>query len=291
MKEEKILKVLCLADGIASGREVFKRLGIKVIYHAVEIEEWKRKIADDNHAGIVRPFNDILLMAEQDEMEFYDFVIAGPTCTSLSSQGKREDWDGASQIFFDCLEILEKCKVANPNLFFMFENVSSMKNVIREEISSHLNATAFLGNSALVSGQERKRYYWFNWSQPIIEDKGIMGNDCLDEDGLHMFSFSKSNRNKKDEAPIVEGRFKANDKAGTLVTGKGCRGQSTMNQVITKKMKIRDLTVSECARLMGLHDYKFDCSDMKAYEAIGDGWSIGMVTEIFKACPLIQEGK
>lgn len=286
MSEEKVYEVISLADGIASGYEAFKRLGIKVNYHAVEIGEVQRAIADLNHPDIKRPFNDILEMAQEEEMPFYDYFLAGPTCTSLSSQGKREDWEGDSVIFFDCLEIYEKCKKTNPNIKFMFENVASMKNVIRDEISEHLGVPYFLGLSALVSGQDRKRYYWFNWEQPIIEDKNIMANDCLDEDGLHLFSFSKSNRNRIGEPPIVEGRFKSNAKSGTLTTGKGCRGQSTFNQVITKNMKVRDLSINECARLMGLDNYQFNCTVGQAYEVIGNGWSIGMICEILKASPI-----
>lgn len=286
----KTIKVLSLADGIASGLYALDHFpNIRVEYHAVEIGEIQRKIANDNHQDIIRPFNDIIEMAGEPILPYYDILLAGPTCTSLSSQGPRTDWSGESKIFFDCLTILNKCKDTNPDLYFMFENVHSMKNTIRDEISNHLGVNHFLGHSALVSGQDRKRYYWFNWSAPEIKDQNIMANDCLDEDGLHLFSFSKSNRNNPGEPAIVEGRFKSNGKAGTLVTGKGFRGQSTMNKVITKKMEIRDLTISEGAKLMGLYDYQFNCTEAEANRVIGNGWSIGMVKEILAVCPLINE--
>lgn len=276
------IKVLSLCDGIGSGFEAFKLLGIDVEYHAIENEAWKREIADYNHPGIIRPYDDVLDMVRINFVEHYDYVLAGPTCTSLSSQGPRTDWNGESKIFFSCLDILNMAKSTNPNVKFMFENVHSMKNIIRDEISQHLGVDCFLGLSALTSAQDRKRYYWFNWNPPKLEDQKIMANDLLDEDGVLLIAFSKSNRNKVGEEAIVEGRIKTNGKSATLVTGVGCRGQSTFNNVITKKMTFRNLTVNECAKLQGLNSYRWHCSDAKAYKAIGDGWSISMVKAILK---------
>lgn len=279
----KVFKVLSLCDGVASGKEVFKRLGIEVEYHAIEINPYKIKIADANHEGIVRPSNDVIEFAKRKSFEKYDFVLCGFTCTSLSSQGNREDWDGDSKIFFDCLQIVKKIKKINPNVLFFFENVASMKNVIRDEISKHLGASHFLGEGGFVSPQDRNRYYWFNWNPPVIEDTGLQAKDYLDEDGLYLVAFSKSNRNKKGEPAIVEGRIKLNGKAATLVTGPGCRGQSTMNQVFTKKMTVRNLTPKECIRLQGLDNYEWPCTDSEVFDAIGEGWCLPMIEVLLKS--------
>lgn len=275
----KKLKVLSLCDGIASGYEAFRLLNVDVEYHSIEKEEWKRKIADENHEGIVRPCHDVY---ELKSIGYYDYIIAGPTCKSLSSQGSRTDWNGESKIFFTCVDILRMGLIINPDLKFFFENVHSMKNICRDRITLELGVSPFLGLSALVGGQDRKRYYWFNWNTPTIVDRGIMANDLLDEDGLVLIAFSKSNRNEKDEESIVEGRIKTNGKSATLVTDEGCRGQSTMNLVLTKKMKSRNLTSKECARLQGLENYIFNCSDANIFKAVGDGWSIPMIVEIFR---------
>jgi DNA (cytosine-5)-methyltransferase 3A len=278
------LKVLSLCDGISCGLEALKRLGLEVEYHAVEISKNKRFISDLNHPGIIRPYNDVLEMAEAEISEHYDLFLAGPTCTSLSSQGPRTEWEGESKIFFDCLKILNKCREINPDIKFLFENVASMRNVVRDEISQHLGVSYFEGRSELVSAQDRVRYYWFNWPHPIIEDRGIESKSVLDSDGLHLLAFSKSNRNKKGETPIVEGRIKAKAKSNTLTTGPGCNGQSTMNKVITKNMSIRNLSVAECSRLQGVGNYSFDfVSDATAYEALGDGWQVDTVVEILRS--------
>ena len=278
------LKVLSLCDGISMGLQAFKNLGVEIDYYAVEINSKKRLLSDLNHSGIKRPFHDVLEMEKSGFSDYFDFLIAGPTCTSFSSQGKREEWEGDSKILINCVEILERLRKVNPEIKFLFENVASMRNSVRDEISKILGVSFWEGRSELVSAQDRVRYYWFNWAPPVLEDKGIVANSVLDSDGLHMISFSKSNRNKKGEAPIVEGRVKAKPKSNTLTTGLGCNGQSTMNKVITKNMKIRDLTVSECSRLQGVGNYSFDfVSSSEAYEALGDGWQVDTVIEIFRS--------
>lgn len=284
-----MIRVLALCDGISMGLEALKRLGIEVEYHAVEINPVKRSIADLNHEGIIRPCHDVLeleaaIKKGEYELDFYDLILAGPTCTSLSSQGKREEWDGESKIFYNCVEIVEQARKINPNLKFFFENVASMRNVCRDEISKVLGVTHYLGESKYYSAQDRKRYYWYNFDKPKeIVDFGIEANSILDEDGLVLIAFSKSNRNEVGQPPIVEGRLKTIPKANTITTGRGGAGQSTKNWVITKKMTIRDLSVMECARLQGADNYCFDfVSDAEAYEALGDGWNIPTVVELLK---------
>lgn len=278
------LKVLSLCDGISMGLEALKRLGYEVEYHAIEICPNKRFISDTNHPGIIRPCNDVLELAAKGVTEYYDILIAGPTCTSLSSQGKREDWNGESKIFFDCVKILEAARSVNPEIKFFFENVYSMKNVCRDDISRVLGVDAYLGESRYYSAQDRKRYYWYNFDKPTeIVDAGITANSILDEDGLVLVAFSKSNRNEPGEPPIVEGRVKVIPKANTITTGAGGRGQSTWNAVFTKKMTVRNLSVQECARLQGAENYIFDfVSDALAYSSLGDGWNIPTVVELFK---------
>lgn len=281
----KKLKVLSLCDGISVGLEALKRLvgEENIEYHAVEIAENKRAISDLNHSGILRPCHDVYEMATWKKMEYYDLFLAGPTCTSFSSQGKREEWDGESKILIDCVEILKKCRETNPDIKFMFENVASMRNVVRDDISKLIGVPFFLGASELVSAQDRNRYYWFNWEPPVLEDRGIEANSILDPDGLLLMAFSKSNRNKPGEPAIVEGRIKKKPKSNTLTTGVGCNGQSTMNKVICKNMSIRNLSVPECARLQGIGNYSFDfSSNSEAYEALGDGWQCDTVVEILK---------
>lgn len=281
-----MLKVLSLCDGKASGLEALKQLGIDCEYWAVEICDKKRAVADARHPDIFRGFNDVYELSKEPTMDYFDLFLAGPTCTSLSSQGKREEWDGESKIFFACADILNKCRERNPDIKFFFENVASMTNKCREDISQVLGVSHWLGESKYVSAQDRKRYYWFNWQAPDLSllGPGPTFDSILDEDGLCGIAFSKSNRNKPGEAKKVEGRIKTIPKANTLTTGRGGAGQSTKNFVITKDMKVRGLSVAECARLQGAQGYDFSAwSEDLAYKCLGDSWNIPTIVEILRA--------
>jgi len=157
--------VLSLCDGISTGHHVLNFLEVNHDYMAVEICETKKKISNHNSSGITRPVDDIykLLKWLKDNLEIakkIDLVLCGFTCTSLSSQGKRELFDGASKIFFECVKILDFLKSINPKLKFFFENVASMPTVCRDKISELLGVEPFLLNAGLISAQARNRYYW-----------------------------------------------------------------------------------------------------------------------------------
>lgn len=285
------MKVLSLCDGIGTGHYILRKLNIDHIYNAVEIESWKTAIASENNPNHTLLESDVVFLSEnKDKFKMdYDLVLCGFTCSSLTSQGSRKDWEGDSKIFWNCVDILNHIKSINPNVKFLFENVSSMKNKPRDEISKALGVDYFKLDAGIVSEQARVRYYWFNWKKPDIEKlkieylkKSDDEKSFLDDDAVSFFAFTKSNRNKIGMDPIVQGRFREDGKAATLVTGNGCRGQSTMNQVITKKMRIRNLSLAECKRLQGIDDYIFSCSDSKAFKAIGEGWSVQAVSVILR---------
>ena len=66
--------------------------------------------------------------------------------------------------------------------FFLYENNQSMSSAIKEQISNELRTSPIPIDSALVSAQMRKRYYWLNGIAPIPEDRGIVLRDILEND-------------------------------------------------------------------------------------------------------------
>lgn len=274
-----------MADGIGTGAHVLHKSGATFDYMAVEKCSTKRAIADKNAPfDYMRPVDDIndLLQYLKDNPEVtkrIGGILCGFTCTSLSSQGKREEWNGESKIFFECVKVVNYVKSIVPDVKIFFENVASMRTSCKNRISKELGIDCYTLNAGLVSGQARKRHYWFNWDKKgEVLDNGILANDLLDDDALFLVAFSKSHRGNG----IVEGRQRTDGKASTLVTGKGCNGQSTKNMVITKKMKTRDLSINEIKRLQGLDFFDFSgFSNSQIEEAIGDGWQFNAVMEIF----------
>lgn len=103
---------------------------------------------------------------------------------------KKYEFAEGLQLFLNCLVAYDRLKIQYPNdkIYFLFENVASMKKeikaVIQEIIEKLYGGTMTEINSALVSAQNRKRIYFTNFgdiSQP--EDKGILLKDIL-ENGI-----------------------------------------------------------------------------------------------------------
>ncbi len=249
--------------------------------------------------GIIRWQNDVEKIKLKDIKEHgpYDWVIMGPTCKSLSNASNGPGLLGESKIVFDCHRVLKWCQKQNPKLKYLIENVK-MKDQFYAEFCQLIGHEAHLINSGLVTGQDRNRYYWTNFEIDDIKDKGIMLNDILEDDAVSAIGWSKSSRyrdkNGKDWGSPGPGRkysseqrFKVGGKSNTLLTGKHCRGQSTTTIVYLNKRKTRKrfLSVRECARLQSISE-RFDfsvVSENKAFETIGDGWTIEIIKNIFKS--------
>lgn len=179
------MKVLSLFDGISCGRLALERAGIPVEkYYASEIDKYAISVTqamfpDTIQVGDVNKLNYMELLD-------VDIIIGGSPCQDLSiakqnRQGLRGERSG---LFWKYVEALE---VIKPK-YFLLENVASMRNEDRDAITETLRklypeTECIMINSALVSAQQRKRYYWTNWHVEQPEDKGILLKDVL-ENGL-----------------------------------------------------------------------------------------------------------
>lgn len=118
-----------------------------------------------------------------------DLVVGGSPCQGFSFAGKQLAFDDPrSKLFFVWLDILNHVKSVNPKVKFLLENVR-MKKEYLAVISEKLGVEPICINSALVSAQNRVRYYWCNWHVEQPEDKGILLRDIL-EAGEHSINSS-----------------------------------------------------------------------------------------------------
>jgi DNA (cytosine-5)-methyltransferase 3A len=102
-----------------------------------------------------------------------DFLCADSPCQGFSFAGKQLAFDDPrSALFFEFVKILNHIKSLNPDLKFMLENVK-MKKQYLDVISSQVGVEPVFINSALVSAQNRQRYYWANCHIPQPEDRNI----------------------------------------------------------------------------------------------------------------------
>lgn len=118
-------------------------------------------------------------------------LIGGSPCTfwSIAQRNNREtEADGLGwELFKNYLIAKEKFK---PD-FFLYENNKSAAKAIKDQISHELGVELMYINSALVSAQNRQRFYAFNWEVEQPEDRGILLKDIL-ENGVGITKNGKS---------------------------------------------------------------------------------------------------
>lgn len=118
-------------------------------------------------------------------------LMGGSPCTfwSIAQKNNREvEAEGMGwELFKNYLIAKEKFQ---PD-FFLYENNKSASQAIKDQISKELNVDLMHINSALVSAQNRQRFYAFNWDVEQPEDRGILLKDIL-ENGQNLTSNEKS---------------------------------------------------------------------------------------------------
>ena len=175
------MNVLALFDGISCGQIALERAGIKVDnYFSCEIDNFARQIIKKNYpntieVGDIKDFEQWI-----GSLPKIDLLTAGFPCQAWSVAGKMKgDNDPRGSLVHDLISVWNYLKDKNSNLKFLFENVK-MKKVFLNYINKLFGVEPILINSALVSAQNRERYYWTNIegvTQP--KDKGILVRDII----------------------------------------------------------------------------------------------------------------
>tara|TARA_B110000208_G_scaffold27583_1_gene36048 strand:- start:946 stop:1932 length:987 start_codon:yes stop_codon:yes gene_type:complete len=170
------MNVLSLFDGMSCGQIALNNLGIKVDkYFASEIDKYAMEIAKKNFPDIIHVGN-VEFVTKSMLNNKIDLIIGGSPCQGFSRAGKGLNFeDPRSKLFFEFVRLIKECKPK----YFMLENVK-MNKESRDIISEYLGVEPIYIDSALLSAQTRKRYYWTNIpniSEPM--DKGIILKDII----------------------------------------------------------------------------------------------------------------
>ena len=170
------MNVLSLFDGMSCGRIALERLGIKVDnYYASEIDKYAIQVSQANYPDIIQ-VGDITEL-DLSTLPKIDLIMGGSPCQGFSFAGKQLAFDDPrSALFFEFVRCVKKL---NPK-YFLLENVR-MKKEYLDVISEYMGVEPIMINSALVSAQNRVRYYWTNIpgiEQP--EQRGIVLRDILE---------------------------------------------------------------------------------------------------------------
>lgn len=205
----KPLRVLSLFDGISCGQVAFERAGIPIeVYYASEIDKYAIQITQKNYPNTIQ-LGDVTKIDFTQFTGKIDILIGGSPCQDLSIAGKRKGLSGErSGLFYKYVEALETIKPK----YFLLENNVGMPKEAYEEISRLMGCYPVEINSALVSAQNRKRYYWTNIGLhslnlfgfatcqiPQPENKGILLKDVLENPvpGAKILRFTRTELGKK----------------------------------------------------------------------------------------------
>lgn len=217
--------VLSLFNGISALHLALDRAGIEVntCYYA-EIDKYANKITEQHYPNDVA-LGDVTKWREWDiDWASIDLVGAGFPCQAWSVAGKQlGDKDERGMLFWTTLEIIAHVLKHNPRAKFLMENVKMKKDFEQyithhtEQALGHIEKT--LINSALVSAQNRQRYYWTNFEVTQPDDKGILLKDVIESEPDVKFNLSNQRIQtiKKSRTGGVFIDPSKKDKTGTLV--------------------------------------------------------------------------
>jgi DNA-cytosine methyltransferase len=181
------VNILSLFDGKSSGFTACELAGIEVDnYHSAEIDKYAIQVSNAIHPNQTR-LGSVTEWREWDiDWSSIDMIFGGFPCQAWSMAGKQlGDKDERGMLFWVMLDIMKHVRHHNPKADFLIENVK-MKKEFEEYITHHMNEAVgdvrkILINSALVSAQNRNRYYWTSFPVTQPEDKGIVLADVIDE--------------------------------------------------------------------------------------------------------------
>jgi site-specific DNA-cytosine methylase len=286
--------ILSLFDGISCGQIAINRIGIKYDnYFASEIDKYAINITQKNYPNTIQ-LGDVTKI-KTDDLPKIDLLIGGSPCQSFSNaNGDGKGFEGKSGLFWEYLRLL---KETQPK-YFLFENVIMKKKEWEDIISNALGVTPILIDSKLVSAQRRPRLYWTNIpnvKQP--DDKGILFKDILDSNSSkYELSDTLKNRFKQthidDGTKLVIGTTVIDGKIGQRDRVYGINNKiPTLTATDYKQPKqvlvdgiLRKVTPLEFERLQTLPDnYTQGISDTQRYKMIGNGWTVDVISHIFKS--------
>lgn len=201
------MNVLSLFDGMSCGRIALERAGVEVsTYYASELDKYAIQVSQANWPENIQ-LGDVTKWREWDiDWSSIDLLIGGSPCQGFSFAGKQAgtsailngekiivtdreayldlkekgaEFLSQSYLFWEYVLCLDRVRAHNKNAKFLLENVKMKKELI-DMISGALGVKPVFINSALVSAQNRQRYYWSDLPIGEPDDKGILLKDILE---------------------------------------------------------------------------------------------------------------
>ena len=230
------MNILSLFNGISGLHLACDKAGINVdgCYYS-EIDKFANKVTEHHYPNDIA-LGDVTKWREWDiDWASIDLVGAGFPCQAWSVAGQQlGDKDERGMLFWTTLEIIKHVLHFNPKAKFLMENVK-MKKDFEQYITHHTEQALgrvekTLINSALVSAQNRQRYYWTNFEVTQPDDKGILLKDIIEDLPLNESmpdnvefkqNYAQWDLNNKGNKSQDQRAFYINGKHGTLPANGG----------------------------------------------------------------------
>ena len=297
------MNVLSLFDGMSCGQIALEKAGIKYNkYFASEIDKYTIEITQKNYPNTIQ-IGDITTI-DCNSLPKIDLLIGGSPCQQFSFAGTRKgmstkdkievtsldhylslkkegfEFEGQSYLFWEYVRILKELKPK----YFLLENVKMHKKW-EHIISKEMGVNPVEINSTLFSAQHRRRLYWTNIPiLPFPEDKNLLIKDILEPEGIDITERYYS----KKEGTLALKKALSNtrtiyQKAKCLTTGGQSIANSGATNIKISDNLIRKLTPIECERLQTVpENYTKGVSNTQRYRMLGNGWTVDVVSHIFK---------
>ena len=280
------MNVLSLFDGMGGARQALRNLRVNVgRYCASEINGPSIAVASHN-------FPDIFHLGDINSLDTahlscisWDLVIFGSPCIDLSVAKKnRQSLAGkSSSLFYRAVDILNALRPK----YFLMENVASMTDESRAEITRLLGVEPVQLNSKHFTGQNRERLYWFNWKvsgrlpYPPCFAKHLLteyqvSDLALSTEALIYMNRTSGSRNHwefahhSDTGALFSACVVANFKKGV-----------PYNVLIDRRPQVpvaRHFHPIECERLQGFpDDYSAGVAKTHRFEMIGNAFTVDVI--------------
>lgn len=293
------VNVLSLFDGKSSGYTALELIGIAPTnYYSSEIDKHAIQVSNAIHPNQTR-LGDVTKWREWDiDWASIDLILGGFPCQAWSMAGKQMgDKDERGMLFWVMLDIMKHVRSVNPKADFLIENVK-MKKEFEEYITHHMTeavgtAHKILINSALVSAQNRNRYYWTSWENEQPEDRGVSIDSILEidfnkpnSDGWHKWWSEKSQfQLKKNYSAVLND---GSVKKSVCMTARQFSSWNG-NFVYLGSGKLRNATPRECLRLQTAPEHYIDkilacgVTNTQLYKIAGNGWTDKVIAHLLAA--------
>ena len=279
--------IVSFFDGISCLQIALNRQGLEYKnYYASEIDTHCIKITQKNYPKTIQKGN-ICDLTKADFPKDIDLLVGGSPCQGFSLMGRQLNFnDDRSKLFFEFVRLKDELKPK----WFILENVG-MRQDIQDAISDLLGVKPIKINSALFSGQNRKRLYWTNI--PNIEQKishsiaslGKITGKSLLTDKTYEIATVRKGTPRQIVKPATEKLpcLTASYYKGINADGRPGKAKSFGDY---ERGKIEMLSPVECERMQTVPEgYTEGVAKTHRYKALGNGFTVDVIAFILSCIP------